>query len=372
MNIGLILPGFSADEADQAIPVQLALVRELARQDDVRVLALRYPHRRDVYPIHGAVVHSLGAGHWVRGWRRLALWWDALHMLRRLHRERPFDVLHAMWADECGLIAAWAGRWLGIPVVVSVAGGELVGFDDIGYGLQRSAFSRWVVGQALGGAARVIAPCTYTRDLITTARYAILPEKIRIIALGVSTDVFFPTDDPREPGRLLHVASLVGVKDQTVLLRALARLGGDVTLDIVGGGPERERLETLADSLGIGERVQFLGKVEHLALPTYYRRAALHVLCSRHEGQGMVTLEAAACGLPTVGTAVGLLAGGDVPGIAVPVGDDAALDAAIRELLADPRRREVLGQRARQAVCEGFTIRHTVAHLHQLYGELAH
>ena len=48
MNIGILLPGFSSDENDWAIPVQMNLVREMAKGDDVRVLALRYPHRRDV------------------------------------------------------------------------------------------------------------------------------------------------------------------------------------------------------------------------------------------------------------------------------------------------------------------------------------
>ena len=108
MNIGILLPGFSSDEHDWAIPVQLNLVREMAREDDVRVLALRYPHRRDCYSVYGAMVYSLGVGQ-ACGARRLALWWEALRTLRRLHREKPFDVLHAMWADETGLIAAWAG-----------------------------------------------------------------------------------------------------------------------------------------------------------------------------------------------------------------------------------------------------------------------
>jgi hypothetical protein len=164
VNVGILLPGFSSNEQDWAIPVQLNLVREMSQHDDVRVLALRYPQRRDCYNIFGAAVYSLGVGQ-VRGLRRLALWWDALRMLRRLHQQKPFDVLHSMWADETGLIAAWAGRWLTIPVVVSVAGGELVGFDDIGYGLQRSVFSRWTVRQALTGADRVVVACSYIRRL---------------------------------------------------------------------------------------------------------------------------------------------------------------------------------------------------------------
>ena len=378
MNLGILLPGFSSDENDWAIPVQLNLVRELAKNDEVRVLALRYPHRRDTYSIFGAMVYSLGVGQ-ARGLRRLVLWMDALLTLRRLHREKPFNVLNAMWADETGLIAAWAGRWLKIPVVVSIAGGELARLDDIGYGLQRGAFSRWIVGQALHGADRIIAACSYAQKLIPAARYNIPAEKIRTITLGVDTNVFHPALLPlsvhgeglgRGSGHLIHVASLVAVKDQAMLLRALARLGNDITLEILGVGPERAALESLAAQLGIAQRVNFVGAVHYLDLPAHYQNAALNILSSRHEGLGMVTLEAAACGVPTVSTNVGLLP--DVPemGICVPVGDDLALADAIRALLADDSRREALAQSAYDTVRERFTIQHTAAQFRALYHEL--
>ncbi len=371
MRVGIILPGFSSDEHDWAIPVQLNLVREMATHDDVRVLALRYPHRRDRYEVYGATVYSLGVGQ-VRGLQRLKLWADALLTLRRLHRERPFDVLHAMWADETGLIAAWAGRWLGIPVVVSIAGGELVGFADLDYGLQRSNFSRWIVGQALYGADRVIAACSYARGLIPQAGYTRVPARIQTITLGVDENIFAlpnPNQPPAE-NKLIHAASLVGVKDQATLLRALARLDDSITLDIIGSGPEEKPLRALAAELGISERVHFLGAVAHLDLPTYYQQAALNILCSRHEGLGMVTLEAAACGIPTVGTAVGLLPDYPALGISVPVGDDAALADAINLLLTDNKKRIVLGQSARKLVEERFTIQETVRQFRALYVEL--
>ncbi len=370
MRVGLLLPGFSSDEQDWAIPVQLNLVREMAQADAVRVLALRYPHRRDRYPIHGATVHSLGVGQ-VRGWSRLRLWWDAMRTLRQLHQQEPFDVLHAMWADETGLLAVWAGRWLGIPSVVSIAGGELIGLDDIAYGLQRSRFSRWVVGQALR-ADCVTAACAYVRQLIVRCGYEVPDKRLRTVVLGVDPAVFHPADNPDQPTehRLIHVASLVGVKDQATLLRALARLPASVNLDIVGTGPEEMRLRTLATTLGIADRVRWVGAAQHLDLPHWYRQAALNLLTSRHEGLGMVTLEAAACGVPTISTAVGLLP--DVPelGLTVPVGDDAALAAAIETLLHHPGQRLALGQSALKAVRERFTIQHTVEQFRAIYAEL--
>ena len=371
MRVGIILPGFSSDEHDWAIPVQLNLVHEMAAHDDVRVLALRYPHRRDQYEVYGAKVHALGVGQ-VRGLGRLKLWADALFTLRSLHNEQPFDVLHAMWADETGLLAAWAGRWLGISVVVSIAGGELVGFDDLHYGLQRSAFSRWIVGQALGGANCVIAACNYARRLISEAGYSLPHYKTRTITLGVDTSTFTPPNSNQQPPetKLIHIASLVGVKDQSTLLRAIARLDDTITLDIIGTGSEEKHLRTLAAELGISERIRFLGAVPHLDLPAYYQQATLNVLCSRHEGLGMVTLEAAACGIPTVGTAVGLLPDFPQLGMSIPVGDDIALANTINALLTDNKKRIALGQSARKLVEERFTIQETVRQFRTLYAEL--
>ena len=370
MNIGILLPGFSSDEGDWAIPVQLTLVREMARTDDIRVIALRYPHRKDRYRVYDADVIALGAGQ-VRGLGRLCLWWEALSTLRRLHHEKPFDILHAMWADETGLIAVWAGKRLSVPAVVSAAGGELVGLSDIGYGLQRGAFSRWIVGQALQADSVVVA-CSYMRQCIAKTGYRVPENRIRQITLGVDTALFTPGSAPTTTKALIHAASLVGVKDQATLLRAVARLDRDVSLVIAGDGPERDNLRALAAELGISGRVRFVGTVHHLDMPGYYRQAALNILSSRHEGLGMVTLEAATCGVPTISTAVGLLP--DVPemGSSVPVGDDAALAAAIRDLLDDDERRTALGQSAYATVKKRFTIQHTVEQFRALYRELAH
>lgn len=373
MHVGILLPGFSQDERDPAIPVQLNLVRELARGEDVRVLALRYPFERRTYAVDGAEVHALGAGP-VRGLRRLKLWADALLHLRHMHRERPFDLLHAMWADETGLIAAWAGRWLGIPVVVSVAGGEPVWLADIGYGLQGSAFSRWTVRQALNGADRIVVASRYSQHLIENimgvGRMS-SAGKLAYIPLGVDATQFrpAPSSDPNH-GKLIHVASLIGVKDQATLLRAMTHLPDHITLEIIGEGPERERLERMAQTFSVGHRVQFAGAIPHGDLLTHYQRASLHVLTSRHEGQGMVTLEAAASGLPTVSTAVGLVPDDPALGIGVPVGDDAALAGAILELLNDPTRLHTLRQASRQAVKQRYTIQQTLAHFRSLYAEL--
>lgn len=374
MRIGLLLPGFSAHEADWAIPAQQNLARLLASGGErstpnaVRIIALRYPHHQQPYTLAGAAVYPLGAAQG-RGLARLRLWRAALRLIERLHRAEPFDVLHAMWADETGLIAAWAGRRLGVPVVVSILGGELIGLHDIGYGHQRGAFSRWIVRQALRGADRVIVPSAYVRRLL--AGFGVSETRIVPITLGVDAARFTPAAAPPDPYRLIHVASLSPVKDQALLLRAFARLDRRAALDIIGSGSERARLETLAGALGIHERVRFVGAVAHTDLPAYYQRAALHVLTSRHETIALTTLEAAACGVPTVSTDVGIVPDYPTLGVVAAGRDPAALADAIQALLDDPARQTALAQSARAVAAGALSIEVTAEKLLALYRELA-
>lgn len=142
---------------------------------------------------------------------------------------------------------------------------------------------------------------------------------------------------------LLAVGSLSSVKDQAAAIRVLARLRTpDVILTIVGDGPLRSDLQALAEALGVADRVRLRGAVEHDELPALYHGADLHLLTSRHEAFGMVIAEAAACGIPSVGYARGILpelaaAGG---GVAIPPGEasESELASAIDALLNDQLR----------------------------------
>lgn len=355
MNIGILIPGFSANERDWCIPVYLNLVRCLAERDSVRVFALRYPPRRSVYPVYNATVHSLGGRSDTTGVGRLRLWARTLAAIIREHRRMPFDVLYAIWADETGLIANAAGRLLHVPTVVSIAGGELVGLADIGYGLQLSRFSRWTVAMALRGAARVIAPCAYTADL---ARPFVPADRLIIQPLGVDTELFTPAEIPNTNGlRLIAVGSLSPVKDHAAAIRAVAQLRTPgVKLTIIGDGGLMPELQALAESLGVAEQIYFQGAVEHDALPTLYRNADVHFLTSRHEAFGMVTAEAAACGVPTIGYARGILpelaeAGG---GVAIPPSESST--EALDRLLNDPQRLTAMRMAARRYAEEQLSL----------------
>lgn len=140
--------------------------------------------------------------------------------------------------------------------------------------------------------------------------------------------------------RLLNVGDLADKKGQRFLVEALARLPADVTLDIVGEGPEREPLERLARELGLADRVRLLGAQPRERVAEAMRAADLFVLPSLHETFGCVLIEAQASGLPAVAAAVGgvpEVLGRDA-GLLVPPADPTALAGAIRTALAERDR----------------------------------
>lgn len=350
-------PGFSAAEDDWCIPALHHLVRWLAAGHEVRVLALRHPTPAREYGFHGARVRALGAGT-AGGGARLALLLRAVADLRREHRRQPFDAICGLWADEAGFVAARAARLERTRSLVAVMGGELVAFDDIGYGTWCGRTGRWLVRHSLRHADVVTIGSAGLEPAVRRLRPA---AAVARAPLGIDTILFHPEGELADLGGepcLLQVASLTPVKDQAMLLAAFARLVPTLPrarLHVVGDGPLRAELGARARGLGIGDRVRWHGAVPHHELPALYRAADLHLVSSRFESQGMAALEAAACGTATVGTAVGILPElGDAARTA-PVGDAAALAAAVAAALPNA---STLGAGARERVTAELDLEH--------------
>jgi glycosyltransferase involved in cell wall biosynthesis len=325
MNVGLVVPGFSADDADWCIPALRDLARCLASRTSLRVISVRYPYRAGRYVVEGAPVIALGGGE-RRAAGSLHVWQRTLAALRAEHRRQPFDILHAFWATESGLLAALAGRVLGIPTLVSLAGGELVGLPQIGYGDQLVGWERLKVRAALRLATAVSAG---SNSLVERARRRV--RHVRKLPLGVDRARFFRAERKTESTslRVVHVGTLTPVKDQLTLLHAFALLRqqrSDARLAVIGDGPLRAMLDDQARRLAVADAVDFVGAVDHGQLAAHYQRADVFALSSCYEAQGMVALEALSCGVPVVGTSVGV-----VPEIGqpVPVGDAHALANAL-------------------------------------------
>ncbi len=174
---------------------------------------------------------------------------------------------------------------------------------------------------------------------------------------------------PSVSPRLLSVASLVPVKDHSTLLAAFSATCEQfpaARLSLVGGGPQRESLRRRAEELGVAGGVTFHGDLPHDRLPDLYRSVDLCILSSRFEAQGMVVLEAAACGTPTIGTRVGVIPEFIGDG-AVDVGDIVGLAQHMLRLLQDRSRLCKLGAQALSTVRSEFTLEVTTERLFGLY-----
>jgi len=178
---------------------------------------------------------------------------------------------------------------------------------------------------------------------------------------------------------LLFVGRLQPLKRAEVALRTLAALGGDSHLVIVGGpsGPHAAEYRAMLDdevvTLGLRSRVTFVGPQPHEQLSSYYRAADVCLVTSRSESFGLVALEAAACGIPVVATAVGgltTLVDHGRTGYLVDDADPEVFAAAVRFVLDDP----LIAERMATAAvlrARGYTWRHSAAVLRATYEELA-
>jgi glycosyltransferase involved in cell wall biosynthesis len=364
MRIAMVVPG-GVDRSGEyrVIPALLALIERLSAHSDVQVIALSQENQPGAWQLAGAHIHNIGARH-----TRLR----AVLAIQKMHRSSPFDVIHAIWSGNCGLVAAAAGRLLGIPSLVHVAGGELVSIPDIGYGGLQRRRGRLREALVLRGVSTVTAASAPVIE--TLAQLGVAAHRI---PLGVDLKSWPPRDpvhrDPDRPAKLIHVASLNRVKDQSTLLRALAALvksGLRFEMNVVGDDTLNGEIQALANQLGLSEKVRFQGFLPQRQLRPILEAADLMVHSSRHEAGPLVVLEAAVAGVPTVGTMVGHIAEwAPDAAISVPVGDWASLAAAISHLLGDEDLRMSIAREAlKRAVLEDAD--YTAERFRALYAEL--
>ena len=343
MKLALVVTGgLHPSGTEEVIPALLALVERLARWHQVHAFSVRHLPTPASYPLSGATVHDLGrpAGLWAQ-WRALA------HTMRR---HGPFDIVHGYWIDPAGLLASIAGRRFGIPSIVTCDSGEFVHLPAIGYGQLRTAKGRAAVSLTCR-----LATCVHvTTDYMKAAARAHGCDSI-LVPLGIDVAPAIVDRPPGPPWRLLQVASLNRVKDQTTLLRALARVRphADVRLDLIGEDTLGGRVQQEAAGLGLNDAVTFHGFVRNADLRRFHDAAHLYVQSSLHEAAGISVLEAAAAGVPIVGTHVGLVHDwAPQAACAVAPGDHESLADAILRLVQQGDERARLGAAGRSRATE--------------------
>ncbi len=224
-------------------------------------------------------------------------------VLKKLRREGyDFDLIDAHFFYPDGVAAALLGKWLNRPITITARGTDLNLYPR--FRLPRKMI-RWAAEKAAG----LITVCEALKGVLVELG---VPEK-KVVPLrnGVDLELFQP---PKDRGALrdrlklkrptlLSVGHLITRKGHDIVIRALKHLP-DVDVVIVGDGPERGRLNTLAREMGILDRVRFVPPMRPMELREYYGAADALVLASSREGWANVLLEALACGTPVIASKV--------------------------------------------------------------------
>jgi teichuronic acid biosynthesis glycosyltransferase TuaC len=218
-------------------------------------------------------------------------------LVRRLHAEKPFDVIDASFFFPDGPVARRLSADLGIPYSVKARGADIHHWG-------RDPATAAMVRDAADHAAGLLAVSAAMKA--DMAALGIDPDKIRVHYTGVDLDRFALTDRAEAKAArglsgqvIATLGALIPRKGQALVIEALAGLP-DATLLLLGEGPDRPTLEAQARSLGLAERVRFLGSVPHADLPGWLAASDVMALPSASEGLANAWVEALACGVPLV------------------------------------------------------------------------
>ena len=230
-------------------------------------------------------------------------------------------------------------------------------------------------GRVFGPAERIATVSDDARRWLLSLRPE-LATKTSTIHNGLPLTNREPVPLPWDPPRLLYVGRIEEQKRLDVLIHAFANVASnhaDVCLQIAGDGTRLGVVTELARSLGLAERIEFLGAVELESVPSLLDKATMLVMSSDFEGLPIVLLEAARQGRPAVATAVGgvseVVADGET-GLLVEPDTPDALAGAIRTLLEAPRRAQQFGAAARRSFAANFALDACAASYERLYDEV--
>ncbi|MCE9646782.1 MAG: glycosyltransferase family 4 protein [Chloroflexi bacterium] len=278
------------------------------------------------------------------------------------HRREPFDLLHAYFLSQAGFVAAYAGKYLNLPSVVSIRGNDI----------ERAAFDPSRFSHVMYALQNAGAVTTNAAELAKKAA-AFLDRKIHLIPNGIDTALF----KPMQPNEVLaesilaqHNRKIIGFagelrkkKGLQTLLNAYAQVHAlhPCTLLIAGEvrpGGDQQTFEEFKASIPDADII-VTGAISHQDMPSYYALMDVFVHPSERDGMPNALLEAMACEKAVVCTPVGgaldVIRDG-ANGIFAPVNDAGAFAQAILGLLNRPQKREAISRSARETVISSYTL----------------
>ncbi len=296
--------------------------------------------------------------------------------LRRVLKAKKYDLIHVHWPFPLAIFGFFASRWAKVPLINQFYGVELM------WVMNRMRlfipFLRWTARIS----DLVVAISTHTCGLIKEVAPG---TRVEIVPYGSPVppprEIEPLSDDPGRTRRVLFVGRLVERKGVPYLIRAVRELDlpFPVALDIVGGGPEQDKLAVLIDELSMGGQVNMLGRVTDQRLAECYRDCDCFVLPAiidsrgDTEGLGVVLIEALSYRKPVIASGVGgivdIVKDGQT-GLAVPEKDPQALAGAISSVLTDGELAGRLGQQGYEYIKEYFDWGRLTDQWLDIYGRL--
>ncbi len=284
-------------------------------------------------------------------------------------QELRLDRLHAHFATLPAALAHAAHRVSGIPYSFTAHAKDIYVYSP----------EETRMGELIEHADYMVTVTDFNRRHLTSVLPGVDPDKIKVVHNGIDLDAFQPVPaSRRESAHILAVGRLVAKKGFGDLLQACALLrerGIDFRCTIAGGGTDAAELELLQRQLGLEDVVTFTGPIRVDAVRELMGRATVFALPCRVAADNnvdalpTVLLEALACSLPVVTTAVSgipeIVTDGQ-EGLLLPPDDPVALADALARVLGSAELCAAFGERGRKKALSHFDQRRNVAELHEL------
>jgi len=357
--------GIEVEAASIRKPAHLAAMTSMEQEEAAGAFYIKSAGIRRFARAHGSLLRRSPGGFLRMAGRTLSLMLRGLSrplkgaaylaeavVLEEWMRERGIEHVHVHFANPAATVALVASACGEVSFSVSVHGPDVfynVDGNVLAEKVKRASFVRCISHYCRSQLMRLVPYEFWTR--------------LHIVRCGVDPTVFLPRPLPaNETPEILCVGRLTPSKGQHVLLEACALLesrGVPFHLTLVGGGEDEDSVESLAEKLGLGRKVEFTGPVGQEKVHECYDRADVFVLPSFAEGVPVVLMEAMAKEIPCVATRItGIpeLIEDGADGILVPPSDEDALARALEGLLADASLREKLGKRGREKVLNRYNL----------------
>lgn len=287
-HIVLITPGFAKNEQDSTcIPTLQGLVNELRKKNDIQItiVAVHYPHTSESYEWNGVKVYPL-EGNNVRGFQKISLIKKGLRKLKEIHSNLKIDQIQCFWLSDAAVIGSRFAKKNGIKCSITLMGQEA---------LNEKKYLKLIRGDN-----QYVALSTMQKSQIEENLKLSIDE---VIPFGIE-EIELHQDKKRSID-ILGVGSLIPLKNYEQLVRTVALLQSEnqFKVELIGEGPEMNKLKELSEDLGA--EITFLGQLEREEVLSKMRESKVLFHPSNYESFGYVFMEALACGMGIVSENVG-------------------------------------------------------------------